>query len=251
MLPEWEDRLRLKRVLFEDGLTLYSLGRHCQEFTEAASLLAQSGKASADNVPGYFIVCLKDRAGKMVGAMDGHMLDNSVMTIGRSCAKGEKRRELHILLYSAALSGHQPSYIIFSTKKSALSEDSAALMILLGRGFGFSAIPAQLPDSHILIRRVRHELDPISSGQELSGALGAAKPVLGSVFALAVSEIAKRGIMPLVPLPSSPDSREHLHELRDVVSMLGISAANIDEVIERLRIDYVLGRKDITPEIIS
>lgn len=251
MLPEWEDRLRLKRVLFEDGLTLYSLGRHCPEFVEATSLLASSGKPSADNVPGYFIVCLKDRAGRMVGAMDGHMLDNNVMTLGRSCAKGEKRRELHILLYSAALSGHQPSYIIFSTKKSDLSEDSAALMILLGRGFGFSAIPAQLPDALLLIRRVKHELDPISSGQELSGALGAAKPVFGSAFALAVSEMAKRGIMPLVPLPASPDSREHLHELRDVVSMLGIHAGNMEEIIERLRIDYVLGRKDITPEILS
>jgi len=251
MLPEWEDRLRLKRAIFEDGLAFFSLGRHCPEFIEASSMLAQSGKASGDDVSGYFIVCLKDRAGRMVGAMDGHMLENGVMSIGRSAAKGEKRRELHILLYSAALSGHQPSYIIFYTKKTALSEDAAALLILLGRGFGFSAIPAQLPDRLLLIRRVKHELDPISNGQEISGVLGAAKPVLGSAFEMAIAETAKRGIMPLIPLPTSPDSREHLHELRDVVSMLGISADNLDGIIERLRVDYVLGRKDITPEIIS
>ncbi|MCI0504179.1 hypothetical protein L0Y65_05740 [Candidatus Micrarchaeota archaeon] len=251
MLPDWEDRLRLRRAIFEEGLTFYSLGRHCPEFHEASSMLAPSKKDAADSVPGYFMVCLKDRSGKMAGAMDGHMLGGGVMAIGRSAARGDRRRELHILLYSAALSGHQPSYVVFSTKKAPITEDSAAQFILLGRGFGFSGIPARLPDALLLLRRVKRELDPISSGQEISQALGAARPIFGSRFDAAIGEISKKGIMPLIPLPASPDSREHLHELRDTVPMLGLSADGLESVLERLLADYVLGRKDITPEIIS
>jgi hypothetical protein len=248
LLPEWEDRLRLKRAIFEDGLQFFSLGRKCPEMKEASALLGASAKKASDHVPGYFVVCLKDRAGKMVGAMDGHMLDGGMMHIGRSAVKDDKRREFHILLYSAALSGHSPTHVVCVLPKSLVSIGFAGILILFGRGFGFSALPAQLPDSIIALRRVRNELDPISSGKEVAGALAAARPVFGNRFDAIAAEMSQKGVVPLVPLPFSPDSREHLHELRDVVTALGINPNGLDVVVEQLRVEYVLGRKDITPE---
>jgi hypothetical protein len=247
-LPEWEDRLRLKRAIFEDGLQFFSLGRKCPEMKEASALLGASAKPANDHVPGYFVVCLKDRSGKMVGAMDGHMLESGMMHLGRSAARDNKRREFHILLYSAALSGHQPTHIVSILPKSLISIGFAGLLILFGRGFGFSALPVPLPDSVLALRRVRNELDPISSGREIAGALNAAKPVFGNRFDAVAAEMAQKGVVPLVPLPFSPDSREHLHELRDVVAALGINSNGLDVVIEQLRVEYVLGRRDVAPE---
>jgi hypothetical protein len=251
LLPEWEDRLRLKRAIFEGGLTFFSLGRNCPEYHEASIALSRSGKASRNGVGGYFIVCIKDRAGKMAGAMDGHMLENGLMSISRSFAAGPRRRQMHILLYCAALAGHQPSYILFSMGKAEFSADDGARLILLGRGFGFSILPISIPDRVFFIRRVRRELDPISSGQELSQALAPAKPLFDSSFANSLAELAGKGILPLAPLPTSPDSREHLHELRDAVAALGMPAAGLEAVLEKLRVEYVLGRKDLTPEFLS
>jgi hypothetical protein len=245
MLPEWEDRLRLRRAIFEDGLAFYSLGRGCPEYHEASIALSKSGKDAHEDVQGYFIVCLKDRSGKMVGAMDGHMLENGVMAVGRSFVKGDKRREMHILLYSAALSGHQPSYILLSMKKPPLSVDFAARLILLGRGFGFCALPLQKTDMMFFIRRVKRELDPIATGQELAKALSSVKPLMG--LEKEIAELESKGVVPLISLPTSPDSREHLHELRDVVLGLGISAPDLETVLEKLRVEYILQRKDLTP----
>jgi len=248
MLPEWEDRLRLRRAIFEEGLAFFSLARGCPEYHEAMIALSKSGKDAHEGAQGYFIVCMKDRSGKMVGAMDGHMLENGVMAIGRSSVKAEKRREMHILLYSAALFGHQPAYILFSTKKIALSVDFASRLILLGRGFGFSALPLQKPDMLYFIRRVKRELDPIATGQELAKALSSAKALIG--LEKEAEGLEAKGVVPLIPLPASPDSREHLHELRDVVLGLGISAPDLDAILESLREDYVHQRKDMTPELL-
>ncbi len=248
MLPEWEDRLRLRRAIFEEGLAFFSLARGCPEYHEAMIALSKSGKDAHEDAQGYFIVCMKDRSGKMVGAMDGHMLENGVMALGRSSVKAEKRREMHILLYSAALFGHQPSYILFSTKKIPLSVDFASRLILLGRGFGFSALPLQKPDMLYFIRRVKRELDPIATGQELAKALSSAKALIG--LEKEAAGLEAKGVVPLIPLPTSPDSREHLHELRDVVLGLGISAPDLEGILESLREEYVHQRKDMTPELL-
>jgi hypothetical protein len=154
---------------------------------------------------------------------------------------------MHILLYSAALSGHQPSYILFSMKKPALGMEFATRLILLGRGFGFSALPIQSADSLFFIRRVKRELDPIAGGGELAKALSGVKRIYG--IETDVAELEAKGVVPLIPLPTSPDSREHLHELRDVVQNLGIIAPDLDNILEKLRIEYVLQRKDMTPEL--
>ncbi len=251
LLPEWEDRLRLKRAIFEGGLSFFSLGRNCPEYHEAGTALSRSKNSPQDSVPGYFMVCIKDRSGRMVGAMDGHMLGNGLLSIGRSCALGQHRRQTHILLYCAALSGHEPSYVLFSMKKGEFTSDDAARLILLGRGLGFSILPLSVAGRMFFIRRVRRELDPISSGQELAQAISPASPLYGEAFEKSLAELAAKGILPLAPLPASPDSREHLHELRDAIAALGIRAEGLDAVLETLRIEYVLGRKDLTPESLS
>lgn len=248
LLPDWEDRLRLKRAVFEDGLAFFSLSRGCPEYHEAMIALSKTGKAAHEETTGYFIVCMKDRTGAMVGAMDGHMLGNAVMHVGRSFVRGEKRREMHILLYSAALSGHTPDYILFSCSKPALNVDLAAKLILLGRGMGFCGIQMNKPGALVFIRRVRRELDPISSGKEIAQALEGADALFGTEKESA--ELRGKGVVPLVPLPTSPDSREHLHELRDVVQALELDAPDLDAVLETLRSEYLLQRKDLTPGLL-
>ena len=246
MLPEWEDRLRLRRVIFEEGYTFFSVARGSPEFVEATIALGKSGGKAPAGDAGYFVVCAKDRAGRMAGAMDGHMLEGGSMALHRSLVMCEKKREMHILLYAAALCGHQPPYVLFSFTPGRLTVESAALFILFGRGFGFSAIPPLPSGKLILMRRIGKELDPLARGNEIAAALESAKKVLG-IDPSVVSSTAAKGAFGLVPLPFSPDSREHLHELRDMVAALKIPAEGMVQVLEKLRSDYVLARLDLTP----
>jgi len=245
LLPEWEDRLRLRRVIFEDGLKFFSVSRSSPDFTGTTLALDKCGKAPPTGEPGYFMVCVKGRDNDILGAMDGHIIGGTLV-IHRSFVIGDRRREMHILLYSAALSGHQPSYVLFSFKGREISLDIAALIILLGRGFGFSALPMAPSESIILVRRMKRELDPVSTGAEIAPALESAKSALG-IDGAYIKSISDAGTLLLAPLPFSPDSREHLHELRDLVSALKLRSGGFDAVLERLRSDYVLSRKDLTP----
>ncbi len=245
MLPDWEDRLRLRRAVFEDGLEFFEAGKGSAESNEAYLMLNQSHKAPHSDLHDYFLICVKDRAGKMVGAIDGHAMGD-LLVIGRSCSASPKTREIHILLYAAALAGKNPSYVATYTKLGDFSMDTAGRLILFGRGMGMSAIP--LKTSHLVfLRRLGKELDPISNGAEIAGVLERLK-VFGELELDAhISEFSSKSVVPLIPLPLSPDSREHLHELRDVVSALAIPAGQLDAVMATLRADYVSGRKDITP----
>jgi hypothetical protein len=186
----------------------------------------------------------------MIGAMDGYMLPENILVICRSFAKADDVRETHILLYSAALSGKVPDYVVFSTALCGISAELAGRLILLGRGFGMSAMPLNHPSSIFFVRRVRRELDPISSGAELAKVLRALAPLDDSLLQLAAG-FEKKGTVPLIPLPSSPDNREHLHELRDVVASLSLPAEQLQPVLDSLRTEYVLGRKDITPNALA
>ncbi len=249
MLPGWEDRLRLRRAIFEDGLKFFSLSRSSPEYTEATSLLAPCGR-EAKAIQGYFMVCAKDRSGAMIGAMDGYMLPENVLVICRSFAKSDNVRETHILLYSAALSGKAPDYVVFSTALCGISAELAGRLILLGRGFGMSAMPLNHPSSIFFLRRMRNEIDPISSGAELGKVLRALAPLDQSLQNIA-AEFEKKGMVPLIPLPASPDNREHLHELRDLVASLNLPSEQLQPVLDSLRTEYVLGRKDITPNALA
>jgi hypothetical protein len=246
LLPEWEDRLRLRRVIFEDGLSFSNIDKSSPEFTEASQLLAMAGKEARPDAPGYFIVCVKGRSGSVTGALDGHALAGNIVVINRSCVKDDRKRELHILLCAAALTGRRPACVVFSTAFHELSEDMAGMLILLGRGFGMSALPPGDPRSLLLLRRVGKELDPLSNGQEVAGILRAVAAFVDSTLYSAAA-FERKGTVALIPLPTSPDTREHLHELRDFVSLAGLPPDHIDSVMEKLRVDYVLARKDISP----
>ena len=151
---------------------------------------------------------------------------------------------METLLYAAALSIAKPSYAVFSSTVETLSVDSAGLLILLGRGFGMSAM--QSGPAMFFVRRSGKELDPLCKGAELAAVLE--KLDMPEAQSLAGNLKAKDTVV-LIGLPFSPDSREHLHELKDAAAALGIKA---DEgVFAELKSRYVLMREDITPQLIS
>ncbi len=247
LLPDWEDRLRLRRVIFEDGLQFFMMGKGTSEFEEAYLLLNQTHKLAHADLNDYFLICAKDRSGKVIAALDGHALSDDLLVIGRSFSGPSKKREMHVLLYAAALSGRSPSSVVCYTKLGDFSADTAGRLVFFGRGLGMSAIP--LKTSHLIfVRRMRRELNPLSSGAEIAGLLEKLK-VFGELELEGhIEEFRQKDAVALVPLPTSPDSREHLHELKDVVNALGLPAGQLDAVMASLRADYVSGRKDITPE---
>ncbi|MFH0737958.1 MAG: hypothetical protein V1827_05040 [Candidatus Micrarchaeota archaeon] len=244
-LPGWEGRHRLKRMIFEEGLTFLAVKKGVPESKEASAMLSKCAKEGEEGAPGYFIVCAKDRSGKVIGVLDGNSLDDGVVAISRSCAKDSHTRELHLLLYSAALTGRNASYVMFSTSSPPISQEFAGKLILLGRGFGMSAIPVHDPKCLFFLRRMGKELDPLSEGEEISKVLKALSKI-EPALAKTASEFSKKGMVALIPLPISPDSREHLHELRDSVSSLGLKG-ELQPVLDSLRNDYLIERKDIAP----
>ncbi|MFN7991204.1 MAG: hypothetical protein U0R44_03530 [Candidatus Micrarchaeia archaeon] len=249
MLPDWEDRLRLKRVIFEDGLEFFSLGKGAEDFSPAYVMLNRSGKKSHSDLHDHFMICAKDRSGRMVGAIDGNALSENLVVLNRSVAEGSKKREIHALLYAAALAGRKPAYVACYTKLGEFSVDLAGRLIFFGRAWGMSAIP--LKTSHIIfVRRVKKELDPLSDGGEIASLLSQLKELGELELETHISEFKEKGPVALILLPTSPDSREHLHELRDLVSSLGIAPDQLEDVMISLRSDYVSSRKDITPEVL-
>ncbi len=236
LLPDWEDCERLKRFVVEAGLSFYLINKTSSEFKLTSSML--KGKL---DLPNHFVICAKDRSGKIIGAIDGHMINNTLV-VNHSHAEGNNKRELHILLYSVALPA-KVEYVVCYSKIDELTVESAGSLILLGRGFGMSAIA--FGQEVLFVRRVKKELDPIATGAEISALL---KELDDPQLSAKSSDFEKKTIVPLTPLPISPDRREHLHEIRDVVELLKISPGKIDKVMDALKDDYVLGRMDLTPE---
>ncbi|MEW6721938.1 MAG: hypothetical protein AB1324_01610 [Candidatus Micrarchaeota archaeon] len=247
-LPEWEDRGRLRRAVFEGGLKFFSLSRVSSDFPEALSLLSKS-RPPATGIRGHFIICARDRSGGMAGAIDGHMLAEDIMYIDRISIRNGRRRELCILLFAAALAIKGAPYVLCTAEAPALTEGLAGKMILFGRGFGMLAIPSGHATLAVFVRRTGRELDPISSGAELARLLGCLKEFDPSFESIAAG-ISRKAEIALIPLPTSPDSREHLHELMDAVKMLGLKQEGIGPLIEDLKRRYVLAREDITPDAI-
>jgi hypothetical protein len=245
LLPAWEDRLKLRHTIFEDGLKFFTVGKDSRESKQATDLLSECAKKQQGKKPGYFMVCAKDKEGKIVGAMDGHVLRGKIVSICRSYAKDKKVRDLHILLYAAALTGRDAKHVVFSTAICPVSYELAGKLILLGRGFGMSVLPITHPKSIFFIRRVGNELDPAAPGEELADVLRTLV-LLEPSLAQKAGELAAQETVSLIPLPLSPDSREHLHELKEVVDLLHLEGEK--EVFDNLRNDYIIARKDVTPE---
>lgn len=245
-LPAWEDRLRLRRTMFEDGLRFFLAGEGSPERKEALEILSQCQKDPQGRKPGYFLVCAKDKQGKMVGAMDGHALEGNLVSVCRSYAKDRRVRDMHVLLYAAALTGRGAKHVVFSTAICPLSYKLAVELILLGRGFGMAALPLGHQKSIFFIRRVGSELEPSAGGEELADVLRTLV-LLEPSLAQKAGELAEQESVVLIPLPISPDSREHLHELRDAIDSLHLEG-DAKDVLDSLRDDYIIARKDVAPE---
>jgi len=245
LLPMWEDRERLRRFMSEEGLSFSAPAKGTSDFTKASAFLAANKKADA-TMPGYLLISGKDRGGKLVAAMDGYIFGNVLVVMRARVPVQANRRGLHILLYAAALARAKPSYVVLAEPR-AFSFESACRLIFMGRGLGMSAIPLSHKSLLFLIRRVGRESDPIADGKEIAGAL---KPLVALFSGLEtpIAEIEGKDLVALVPLPNSPDTREHLHELKDAVLALGLPAESLGKVLQKLAEEYVLDRKDISPE---
>ena len=238
LLPPWESKSVLNDFYVEEGIAFVK--------SESQSFLAKSGKNPDDSVHGYFLIEAK-KGKETVGAIDGFAL-NEVLVITRSRASGEKKRELHSLLFCAALAfsirNMKPKAVLFSSPRSRFSEDVAGKLMFLGRSAGMQALSN--PDMHLFIRRLGKEHDMIADGKELAALLKGASPAFK--FDKMISELEKKGPVPLVPLPISPDTSGRLHELEDSVPALGYETSEMGKIIEKLKEEYVYDRKDITPE---
>jgi hypothetical protein len=248
MLPEWVDRAHLHGVLEEDGLIFSEPDAGSADYEEAHRLLSQCREANT-SLPGYFVICAKDASKQMVGALDGYV-KNDVLIILRSFTSSEKRRDVHVLMHSCALGMAKPTYVACCTEKPALNDsESAGKLIFIGRGVAMSAMPFTHQKMLFFIRRIGKEYDPLSSGAELAKVVAVMKPLCPEVEA-AAAEIASKGVVPLVLMPSSPDRLERLRELRDAAIMLDLPADELDKIFESLREQYVQSRVDITPQAI-
>ncbi|NYZ74334.1 hypothetical protein H0O00_04275 [Candidatus Micrarchaeota archaeon] len=245
LLPAWEDRERLRRFMSEEGLLFTAPVKGTPDFTKASAFLAANKKADA-TLPGYLIISGKDRNRKLVAAMDGYVANNVLVVMRARVPEQANRRDVHILLHAAALAIAKPAYVMLAQPR-ALSFETACRLIFMGRGLGMSAIPTSHKSLLFFIRRMGKESDPIAGGKEISTALRAAGGLFGGLDA-SIAEIESKSAVALVPLPNSPDTREHLHELKDAVLGLGLPAESLDKVLERLAEEYVSDRKDISTE---
>lgn len=243
MLPEWEDRERMRRFIREEGLSFFTLSPESPDYRQALAFLPGAKSAK----PGHFIVCMKSAIGGIAGVMHGFTLqEGNVLFISGSKVSGERRAERHVLLCCAALALAKPRYVVYATAKKALDMELSGKIIFLGRGLGMSAIPSAHP-SLIFIRRPGREYDPVASGDEVAQLLRSLKAVMDGQLDAAVEDFMKKGALSLIPLPTSPDTREHLHELRDAVLALALQAPGLEALLEKLKDEYVLRRNDVTP----
>ncbi|MBI5227279.1 hypothetical protein HY988_01705 [Candidatus Micrarchaeota archaeon] len=237
-LPLWTDRERLKMFISEENFSFSALG--------TAKILEASKKKINPKNANYFFISANSK-GALAGAIDGYFLSGNLVIMRANCSDKFKKSELLVLLYCAAISKFKPTNVLFYAEKSPLSIDLSGQLILLGRGFGMQAIPVPLSRQLFFIRRTGKEFDFLSSGQELSQILSSLASI-SDFFAEAADILSKQPSVVLIPLPSSPDNLEHLHELRDLASVIGMT---FDEVVfEKLKTDYVLARKDITPALL-
>ncbi len=240
LLPPWESKSVLSDYFAEEDI-IFELQ---SAKSEASAFLANSGEVN-QSFPGYFLIAAREGK-EIVGAIDGFAIQG-VLVIARSRAVGDNKRELHSLLYCAALSMFRDSKtVLFASSRSAFSEDVAGRLIFLGRSAGMQGIPSNHSDTLFFIRRIGKENDLVADGKELAALLRSA----GTIFKPGelLSELGKQGAVQLIPLPTSPDSSSRLHELEDTVPALGIEAGEMDKILEKLKEDYVYDRKDITPE---
>lgn len=243
LLPPWEDREMLRRLVEEKNLSFSSPAPGSADF-DAALKFAGSVRRQA---PGQFICC-RDGNGNLLGAMEFQAPQETLLILHSRASEAEKK--LHALLYAAALARAKPKYAVCTLPRGAISEEMAGRLIVLGRGLGMCAMPVAHPSLLFFLRRIGMESDFATTGPELSGVLRSVKSVFDGALNNSIAEMMLKGAVMLVPLPNSPDRREHLHELKELVLALGIPADNFEAVADKLRFSYVYERRDITPAIL-
>ncbi len=244
LLPEWVDRSHLHDVVQEDGLSFARPGTGSADYTGAQAMLSKCRTVDA-SLPGYFVICARG-GGKLTGAMDA-CVAGGILVILRSFAVSDKKRDIHLLMHSCALGVVRPAYVACSIERPDFSDaESAGRMLFIGRGLGMAALPFAHQKMLFFLRRMGKEYDPLSSGEELGRIAAALKPLCPEMEA-AAAEVASKGVVPLVLMPTSPDRLERLRELKDAAIMLDLPADKLDAILESLKIEYVLSRVDITP----
>lgn len=248
MLPEWLDRTHLHGVMEEDGLVFTQPDAGSPDYKEGQRMLSECREANT-SLRGYFLICAKDAAKRVVGALDGYVVGDTLVIL-RSFTSSEKKRDVHVLMHGCALGMAKPTYVTCCIERPGLTDTgSAGKLVFIGRGVGMSAMPFTHQKMLFFIRRIGKEYDPLSSGEELAKVVAAMKPLCPEIAA-AASEIASKGVVPLVLMPSSPDRLERLRELRDAAIMLDLPADALDKIFDMLKEQYVQSRIDITPPAI-
>jgi hypothetical protein len=237
-LPPWESRQALKTSVFNNSLKFNCPSRASSEFQAVMALL---NKSPSQDISGHFVVCMKS-FGKVVGALDAYMIDDTLI-LGSSYVRTEKKREFQMLLYAAALTKYESKYVVCLSKISTLSPDFIGMLNLLGRGFGMYALQP-INSTIVFVRRMNKE-GPLSTGQEAAHILRSLRVFGNAHITSAVFEFSKKSTVALIQLPMSLTWRENLLELRDSISLLGFSVTSLDNLVPLLE---SLSYKDITPE---
>jgi len=253
LLPEWEDKERLRKAAQEEGITFLMAGIGTPEYKAAMALLLDEGErpAIADR---RTLICARSSSGEILGALECSVLrdsDSIVLVLERAGIKGYRRkRDLHQMLCAIAFAMHTPTHVVCLIPKPNFYKagvDSAGRLIFLGQALGMSALKLDY-SGFLLIRRIGREMDPMISGPELGSILGilARQREDKALAELAVS-VQGRGPANLIKLPTSPDSREQLHELEELVVDAGLPQDGVSNTLELLKTLYVMARSDITP----
>lgn len=240
-MPPWQDKERLSSFIADEGVKLTA----GQPGSEASAFLSMSGRKVDEGLPGYFIVQAADGGG-MIGAIDGYAIQDLVVLM-RARVSGKSRRELHSLLFCAAMTlAGKPKAALYLCPRVPFSEEIAGKLLFLGRREGMQAVPTNHLETLFFIRRFGKEYDLVADGKEISSLLRKAVAIVK--FDGVIDEIEKKETIALIQLPMSPDSRNRLRELQDAVAALGLEAPNLASVIDKLMETYVYDRKDVTPE---
>jgi hypothetical protein len=248
LLPSWENPRRLKSVMDDSGLTVLEPLPGSKDQKEALRLLKSKDAA----LPGHLIVCVKDRPGALAAAADACVIKqeaSTLLVLLHSEVFSGNRRDMHLLLYAAALAAAKPTHVVCRSQNPDISEqDDAGRMIFLGRGMEMSTVPLNHPKMLLFIRCVGKEQEGAMPGPQLARIMNAANGVYKDKLLPGLADaLAKKESVRLVMLPISPDYGEHLQELKDALITLGFPAEGLDDSMAKLESKYVGSRADLTP----
>lgn len=241
-LPPWESRQTLKNLIFNNGLKFFSISRASPDFQ---NVLRSLGTTPMEDVSGHFVVCMKNNSNKIVGAIDGYEFEN-IIVLGRSFVSTDRKRDFQLLLYSATMTNRNAKYILCSTKVEKVSVDFIGMLFLLGRGFGMYALPPFGSDQLVFIRRMQSE-GPLSTGPEVAHILRALRMFGGSDIRSAVFDFNQKGLVSLIPLPTSLDRKENIYEIKEIAPDLGLSEQSLKTVLSLLT-QSAISYQDLTPD---